>query len=109
MLAFYVDYNARERLPGGGQAVSIVLGKMNPVTLGARLAVGLRVILYDEDTRCMGVLRHGKYYDWVADIIPETITDVSKAEFERLRVATRRAAIGEAQQTEKPCPEVEAK
>jgi hypothetical protein len=101
MLAFYVDYNARERLPGGGQAVSIALGKMNPAILGERLAVGVHVILYDEETKCMGVLRHGKYYDWVADIIPETITDLSKADFDSLRVATKRAAIGEVRESEK--------
>jgi hypothetical protein len=67
MLALYVDYNARERLPDGGQAVSIQVGRMNPETLATKLEAGCRVILYDEEMRCEGVLRQGKWTEgWVA-------------------------------------------
>ena len=94
MLALYVDFNARERLSDGGQAVSIKFGRMNPDTLEMKLQPGSRVILYDEETRCEGVLRHGKWIEGlVADIIPETITDLSRGEFERMRTATIRAAL----------------
>lgn len=95
MLALYVDYNARERLPGGGQAVFINIGRMNPEALAGKLESGSRVTLYDEETRCEGVLRRGKWLEgWVADIIPETVRDLPTGEFERLRTATRRAALG---------------
>ena len=95
MLALYVDYNARERLPDGGQAVSINIGRMNPRALEKKLEIGSRVILYDEETRCEGVLRHGKWIEgWVADIIPETVRDLPAGEFEHLRTATKRASLG---------------
>jgi hypothetical protein len=94
MLVLYVDYNSRERLPDGGQAVSINVGRMNPPALEKKLAIGSRVILYDEGTRCQGILRHGKWLvGWVADIIPGTLQDLRAGEFERLRIATKRAAI----------------
>lgn len=95
MLAFYVDYNARERLPDCGQAVWIKIGGMNPEALAMKLEAGSRVILYDEDTRCEGVLRHGRWIEgWVADIIPGTVRDFPADEFEHLRIATKRAALG---------------
>ncbi|MEA1677471.1 hypothetical protein [Nitrospirillum sp. BR 11163] len=95
MLALYVDYNARERLPDGGQAVAINLGRMNPDALEKKLERGSRVILYDEETRCEGVLRHGAWIEgWVAEIIPETVKDLPAGEFERLRTETKRAALG---------------
>ena len=94
MLALYVDYNSRERLPDGGQAVSINIGRMNPPTLEKKLEPGSRVILYDEEVRCEGVLRQGKWVEgWVADIIPGTVKDLPSGEFERLRTATKRAAL----------------
>ena len=94
MLSLYVDYNSRERFPDGGQAVSIRLGKMNPPALKEKLAVGKRVMLYAEDIRCEGILRRGKWLEgWVADIIPDTISRLSKGEFEKLRAETRRMAI----------------
>jgi hypothetical protein len=94
MLALYVDYNSRERLPDGGQAVWINIDGANPRALEKELEVGSRVILYDEETRCEGVLRHGKWIEgWVADIIPGTVKDLLTGEFERLRTATRRAAL----------------
>jgi len=94
MLPLYVDYNARERLPDGGQAVAINLGRMNPDALEKKLERGSRVILYDEETRCEGVLRHGKWIEgWVAEIIPETVRDLPAGEFERLRTETKRAAL----------------
>jgi hypothetical protein len=93
MLALYVDYNARERLPDGGQAVSINFGKMNPEALATKLASGSRVILYDEETRCEGVLRHGEWIKgWVADVIPGTVRDLPTGEFERLRA--QRSVVG---------------
>lgn len=95
MLALYVDYNSRERLPGGSQAVFIKVGSMNPAVLAEKMTPGLRVILYDEDTCCQGVLRRDKSRGgWSAEIIPETIKDLSADEFKRLRSATKRAAIG---------------
>jgi len=94
MLALYVDYNSRERLPDGGQAVSINIGRMNPPTLEQKLELRSRVILYDEETRCQGVLRRGNWIDgWVADIIPETVRNLLKGEFERLKTETKRAAL----------------
>jgi hypothetical protein len=75
-------------------AIGIRLGKMNPSVLEERLAIGRRVILYDEDIRCEGVLRHGKWLEgWVADIVPETINKLAKGEFAKLRAQTRRMAI----------------
>jgi hypothetical protein len=95
MLALYVDFNARERLADDGQAVSIGLGKMNPSALLKKLTIGARVIVYDEEIRCLGILRHGKWLDgWVADLIPGTVVDLEKSEFERLQVETKRAALG---------------
>src|ERR1700722_16531689 len=94
MLALYVDYNARERLPHGGQAVSINIGRMTPRALEKKLEPGSRVMLYDEETRCEGVLRHGKWIEgWVADIIPGTVRDLPTGEFNHLRAATKRAAL----------------
>jgi hypothetical protein len=94
MLSLYVDYNARERLPDGGQAVAINIGRMNPDALARKLEHGSRVVLYDEETRCEGVLRHGKWIGgWVAEIIPGTVKDMPTGEFERLRTETKRAAL----------------
>jgi hypothetical protein len=94
MLALCVDYNERERLPNGGQAVAIKFGRMNPAALEQKLEIGSRVILYDDDTRCEGVLRRGKWIDgWVADLLLGTIRNISAGEFERLRTATNRAAL----------------
>ena len=94
MLALYVDYNVRERLPAAGQAVAIKIGGMNPDALEKKLEHGSRVILYDEETRCEGVLRHGKWIEgWVAEIIPGTVRDLPTGEFERLRTETKRAAL----------------
>lgn len=95
MLALYVDFNSRERLPGGGQAVAIGFGRMNPSQLEDRLTTGSCVLLYDEEIRCQGILRRGIWLDgWVADIIAGTIEDLLAGEFDRLRAATKRAAIG---------------
>jgi hypothetical protein len=95
MLALYVDYNSRERLPDGGQAVSINIGRTNPRALEKKLEPGSRVILYDEETRCEGVLQRAKRIEgWVADIIRGTVRDLSTGEFEQLRTATKRAALG---------------
>ena len=94
MLTLYVNYNERERLPGGGQAVAIIIGKMVPEALATKLESGSRVVLFDEETRCEGVLRHGKWLKgWVADLIPDTIRDLQIGEFERLTVAMKRAAL----------------
>jgi hypothetical protein len=94
VLTLYVDYNERERLPDGGQAVAIKIGRMNPEALATKLELGSRVILYDEETRCEGVLRHGKWLEgWVADIIPGTVRDFPPDEFGRLKAATKRAAL----------------
>jgi hypothetical protein len=95
VLALYVDFNARERLPDGGQAVSIHIGRMNPLALENKLEIGSRVILYDEEICCLGVLRLGQWVEgWVADISPGTIKDLLPSEFERLRSETNRAALG---------------
>jgi hypothetical protein len=94
MLALYVDFNARERLSDGGQAVSIGLGQMNPLALETKLEIGSRVVLYDEEICCQGALRPGKWIDgWVAEIIPGTIKDLVPGDFERLRSETNRAAV----------------
>jgi hypothetical protein len=94
MLALYVDYNARERSPDGRQAVAIQMGRVNPKVLSTKLEIGCRVLLYDEEMRCEGVLRQGKWSEgWVADIVPGTVVDLSTGEFERLRAATKRAAL----------------
>ena len=93
-LAFYVDYNARERLPDGGQAVLIRSDRMNPPALEQELKAGLRIVTYDEEIRCEGILRKGYCLDgWVADLIPETNLDLKKGEFERLRIMTKRQAL----------------
>jgi len=57
MLAFYVDFNYRELLAEGGQAVVIVIGEMNPPALADKLAVGSCIVVYDEETRCDAILR----------------------------------------------------
>jgi hypothetical protein len=94
MLALYVDFNSRERLPGGGQAVSIRLGRTNPVTLDKRLRIGLQVVVYDEDIRCEGILRRGQWVEgWIADLIPETITKLDDGEFDRLLAITKRSGM----------------
>ena len=97
MLALYVDYNRREFLPNGSQAIEIVLGSiglMNPSVLEQKFEVGSRVILYDEGDRCLGVLRSGEWIDgWVAEIIPETVEEITADEFEELRAVTKRAAL----------------
>ncbi|HTR85540.1 MAG TPA: hypothetical protein VMI56_13755 [Reyranella sp.] len=94
MLPLRVDYNERERLPDGGQAVQIFIGIMNPAALEAKLVKGNRVILYDEGNLCEGVLRPGSWLPgWVADIIPGTVRDLEPGEFERLQIATARAAL----------------
>jgi len=94
MLAFYVDYNSRERFPDGRQAIHVAIGTINPPSLENKLTVGLRATLYDEEIKCVGILRRGKYYDWVADIVPGTVRDLSRGEFNRLRSITRRSAFG---------------
>jgi len=94
MLALYVDFNSRERFPDGGQAVFINTGRANPPALEEKLAVGMRVILYDEETRCEGILRRVKWADkLVADIIPETISSLTESEYQELCAATRRAGF----------------
>lgn len=50
------------------------------------LAVGTRVMLYDETTECEAILRHGKYGDrWVADTLRETIRDLPEDQWDRLK------------------------
>jgi hypothetical protein len=94
MLALYVDFNARERLPNGGQATAIIFGKSNPAALEKKLEVGTRVLLYDDSTRCVGVLRRGKWIKgWVADLVEETIRELTDGEFEQLLAATKRASL----------------
>ena len=94
ILAIYVDFNNRERLPDGEQAVAIRIGRANPDALAEKLECGMKLILYDEDIRCDGVLRLGKCIDgWVADIVPASIRQIAPGEFERLRVQTKRAAM----------------
>ena len=97
MLALYVDYNRRELLPNGGQAIEIVFGNialMNPPVLEQKLELGSRVILYDEGDRCLGVLRSGEWIEgWAAEIIPGTVEEITAEEFEELKAATKRAAL----------------
>jgi hypothetical protein len=93
-LAFYVDFNHRERRPDGSQAVGISFGAINPSALSQKLQVGLPVIVYDEDIRCDGVLKKGEWLDgWVADLVPGTNKGLSEGEFEQLLVSTKRAAL----------------
>ena len=40
------------------------------------LKVGARVILYETGFECEATLRHGKRWNWVADIIEGTIRDI---------------------------------
>ena len=94
MLALYVDFNSRERLPGGRQAVSIGLGRTNPAALEKKLRSGLRVLVYDEEIRCEGILRRGQWAEgWVTDLIPETITELEDGEFDRLLALTKRSGM----------------
>jgi hypothetical protein len=94
VIAFYVDYNVRERLSDGGQAVFIAIGRMNPPGLEKRFKIGLQITLYDEETACLGILRRAMSADdWVADIVPGTVRDIPESEFRQLRVATKRAAL----------------
>lgn len=94
-LALYVDFNSRERLPDGGQAVSIPIGMINPASLGQRLQTGLPVTVYDEDIRCDGILRKGRWLDgWVADLVPGSNQRLSQGEFEELTASTKRSALG---------------
>ncbi|MGA2057481.1 MAG: hypothetical protein ABSG88_19490 [Bradyrhizobium sp.] len=67
---------------------------MNPDAIEGKFQQGTRVILYDEELRCEGILRQGNWIEgWVADIIPETIRDIHRDEVERLKAATKRAAL----------------
>jgi hypothetical protein len=94
MDSLYVDFNSRERLPDGGQAVGIPLGSINPAESELRFKVGCRVILYDEEIRCEGILRHGNWLEgWVADIVPGTVERLQGDEYRKLRAETRRLAI----------------
>lgn len=93
MLALRVDYNHREVLDDGSQAAVVLFGVGgNPSALERKMETGLRVILYDLDDRYEGVLRPGADHPWVADLIPETHSELTPGEFERLRVETLRAA-----------------
>ena len=97
MLALYVDYNRREFLPNGGQAIEIVFGNTglrNPPVLEQNLELGSPVILYVEGDKCLGILRSGEFIEgWVAEIIPGSVEEISANEFEELKAATRRAAL----------------
>ncbi|MBI2739176.1 MAG: hypothetical protein HYX38_21870 [Rhodospirillales bacterium] len=44
-----------------------------------QLKVGDRVLLYEPGTECEAILRHGKQWPWVADIVEGTIRDTSPA------------------------------
>ena len=93
MLALRVDYNNREVLSDGRQAAEIPFGiGGNPPALERMMEAGLRVILYDLNDRYEGVLRPGDWHPWVADLIPDTHSELTPEDFERLRAETRRAA-----------------
>lgn len=77
----------------GNQAAAILFEiGWNPPSIEKKLKLGLRVILYDHEERCEGLLRHGEIYDWVADLIPGTWKELTPADFEQLSAETRRAA-----------------
>jgi len=85
LTAFYVDFNSREVLADGNQAVAIRVGRANPKTLGGGLRSGLRVVVYDEGDSWEGIVREGQQLDgWVADLVPGTNRTLSVSDFEEL-------------------------
>jgi hypothetical protein len=68
MLRIRVDVNEREE----PHAVAI-----QPDWAPAEsLRVGESVVLYDPGMECEAILRHGKRWEWVADVIWQTIREV---------------------------------
>lgn len=49
-----------------------------------QMVVGGTVTLYDETMECEAILRHGKYHEWVAEILPETIRCLPEDHWDRL-------------------------
>ena len=65
MIRLEVDINRRE-----GHR-TIVIPEQS--VLGKDLKVGTTVVLYEPGMECEAILRHGKDWPWVADIIEGTI------------------------------------
>jgi hypothetical protein len=65
MLKIAVDMNLRE------DQRTIVIPKLVPMK---ELTVGTKVILYEPgDIECEAIVRHGKSWEWVAEIVEGTI------------------------------------
>ena len=93
MLPVYVDFNSRERYDDGGEAVYIGF-RGNPTELKEKLEPGATVLLYDEGLSYQAVLRQVDWLDgWIADLIDGTGKDLTVAEFERLDIANKKAAL----------------
>lgn len=68
MLRLEVDINLRE----GDRAIVIP----SQSATGKELRVGERVVLYEPGMECEAVLRRGKAWPWVADILDGTIKEM---------------------------------
>ena len=78
MIKVHVDYNERELLREGIETIVVDLGGKNAEISTESLEEGARVVLSDGITECEAVLRHGRDYDWVADVIEGTTRDLPR-------------------------------
>jgi hypothetical protein len=76
MIRLHVDYNERELLKEDVQTIVVELGGKNSDIPQTDLKEGARVILSDGTMECEAVLRHGRDYEWVADMIRGTSRDL---------------------------------
>jgi hypothetical protein len=75
MIKLHVDYNERELLKEGVQTIVVELDGKNSDVRQTDLREGAKVILSDGTMECEAILRHGKDYEWVADMIRGTSKD----------------------------------